>query len=71
MVFDIKLPFAGVRISAVTELFSADPKQANSGIDPARTVPKSIACGGGIYSGKMTVTSKPISVVRIDFEAVD
>ncbi|MBQ2733545.1 MAG: hypothetical protein IJF74_05235 [Clostridia bacterium] len=71
MVFDIQLPFEAVKITAISDLFSANPKQANGPQNPYRTIPKNITPEEGVFSGSFTVTSKPISVVKIDFEVVE
>ena len=71
MVFNIELPFGNIRITDLHELYSANPKQANSGVNPFRTMPREISHDDSVYNGTITLTSKPISVVRIDFEVVN
>lgn len=71
MVFDIDLPFGSIKITGISELYSSNPKKANSGTNPYGTVPRNISPKDEVYSGTVIITSKPISVVRIDFEVVD
>jgi len=71
MVFNIELPFERIKITAVTELFSSDPKLANSKTAPYNTEPKSYKIADKDFNGVITLTIKPISVVKIDFEVTD
>jgi len=71
MVFNIELPFDRIKITAINELYSANPQKANSGTSPNSTVPRSHQTTEEEYSGTLTVTSKPISIVKIDFQVVE
>ncbi|MBQ7010697.1 MAG: hypothetical protein IJN63_03235 [Clostridia bacterium] len=71
MVFNIELPFDRIKITAINELYSANPQKANSGTSPNSTVPRSHQTTEEEFSGTLTVTSKPISVVKIDFQVVE
>ncbi|MBQ2732524.1 MAG: hypothetical protein IJF74_00040 [Clostridia bacterium] len=70
VVFNIELPFDEIRITGVKELYSPDPKLANSGRAPFNTDPKTYKIADKTFNGTITLTSKPISVVKIDFEVI-
>ena len=67
MEFNISLPYDRIRITGVTELHNADPTVANTVKAPNLISPKGYEVEDKIYGGKLTVTTKPISVVKIDF----
>ena len=67
MEFSISLPYDRIRITGVTELHNADPTVANTVKAPNLISPKGYEVEDKIYGGKLTVTTKPISVVKIDF----
>lgn len=71
MTFDITLPFEYIKITGVSEIWSSDPTAANTWNDQFRVLPKSYSLKDSkAYTGTISVTTKPISVVRMDFEVI-
>lgn len=66
--FDITLPFGTVEITSVTELFAPNHTMYNDWRRPALVQPATYSehCGW-LESGRLTITTKPVSLVRIDF----
>lgn len=70
--FDVTLPFGGIRITAVTELYSDDPTAANSWKDPYAVTPRSYRVDAkAVRDSAVSAVLKPISVLKIDFEAAE
>ncbi len=66
--FDITLPFGAVEITAVTELFTPNNIMYNSNAHPAMVKPTEYGEYRGVAEdGHLIVTTKPVSLVRIDF----
>ncbi|MBQ7011837.1 MAG: hypothetical protein IJN63_09040 [Clostridia bacterium] len=71
MVTNVLLPFDSITVTGFWELYSDDPTAANSAQSPMLVTPRSYSIKKGrTYSGEMKITSKPISVVKIDFKVV-
>lgn len=67
-VFDVTLPFGAVEITAVTELFTANNTMYNSQTRPTLVKPTTYDEHCGVAEdGHLTVTAKPVSLVKIDF----
>ena len=66
--FDVTLPFANVEITAVTELFTPNNTMYNSNARPTMVKPTEYSeyCGP-VEGGRLTITAKPVSLVKIDF----
>ena len=66
--FDITLPFGAVEITAVTELFTPNNTMYNSNARPNMVKPTEYNehCGT-VEDGHLIVTTKPVSLVKIDF----
>ena len=72
MVTNVLLPFDEITVTGFHELYCDDPTAANSAQSPMLVTPKSYSIKKGrTYSGEMKITSKPISVVKIDFKVVE
>ncbi|MBQ7247659.1 MAG: cell wall-binding repeat-containing protein [Lachnospiraceae bacterium] len=67
--FDISLPVQSARITGVTELWDADPTAANSYRNTGRVKPSEYGEYNGRFDGKIALTTKPVSLVKIDFQA--
>ena len=65
--FDLQLPFENVTVTAVTELWHENCVTGNNYANPNKVRPASYDAGQTSPDGELTVTTKPISVVRIDF----
>ena len=66
--FDIDLPFGVVEITAVTELFTPNNTMYNSNAHPSMVKPVAYCEHLGLVEdGHLIVTSKPVSLVKIDF----
>ena len=68
--FNITLPYERIRITSVTELYNEDFTVANTVKAQDLISPKQYTVDGKDCSGTLTVTAKPVSVVKIDFEIV-
>ncbi|MBQ4073998.1 MAG: hypothetical protein IJD39_02200 [Clostridia bacterium] len=68
-VFDITLPFEKMEITAVTELFTPNNTMYNNHARPTMVKPTLYpdACGP-VEGGHLTVTAKPVSLLKIDFK---
>lgn len=66
--FDITLPFGAVEITSVTELFTPNNTMYNSNARPTMVKPTEYSehCGV-VEDGRLVITSKPVSLVKIDF----
>ena len=67
-VFDIALPFTSARVTTVTEMWNEDYGKCNSNSDTEAvglTVTADLSCE--ITDGKLSVSTKPVSLVKIDF----
>ena len=67
-VFDIELPAEWAKVTAVTELWDADPTVSNSFMKTARVQPASYWVYNGAFDGNIELTAKPVSLVKIDFD---
>ena len=65
--FDIALPFGQAEITGVTELWDEDPTACNQVADPQHVMPAYYDSFNGAFDGGLDVTSRPVSLVRIDF----
>lgn len=65
--FDVVLPFENAKITQVTELWNEDYSACNTVSDPEAVVPTTVAFDAQIEQGMLTVTLKPVSLVKIDF----
>ena len=71
MITNVSLPFEEISVTKFTELYSDDPRQANSATAPMLVTPRSYSIKkNSTYSGEMKITSKPISVCKIDFKVI-
>ena len=71
MITNVSLPFEEISVTKFTELYSDDPRQANSATAPVLVTPRSYSIKkNSTYSGEMKITSKPISVCKIDFKVI-
>ena len=68
--FNVTLPYERIRITAITELYNDDFTVANTVKAQNLISPKQYSFDDKDYSGTLTVTAKPVSVVRIDFEII-
>ena len=59
-VFDVTLPYANAKITKVTELWNED-------YSLMKVAPAEVACDVQPVDGKLTVATKPVSLVKIDF----
>lgn len=59
-VFDVTLPYANAKITKVTELWNED-------YSLMKVAPVEVACDAQPVDGKLTVATKPVSLVKIDF----
>lgn len=67
-VFDIALPFEHARLTAVTELFTPNNTMGNTRNRPTLVQPVVYeGMGGDVRDGRLTITTKPVSLVRLDF----
>lgn len=72
MITNVILPFKEISVTSFTELYSDDPTLANSAASPMLVTPKAYNIKkNSTYSGEMKITSKPISVVKIDFKVIE
>ncbi len=69
--FSVKLPYERIRITAITELYNEDFTVANTVKVQNLISPKQYETDDTVYSGTLTVTAKPVSVLRIDFEVLE
>lgn len=66
--FDITLPFGSVEITSVTELFTPNNTMYNNNARPTMVKPTEYAEHyGAVEDGHLILTTKPVSLVRIDF----
>lgn len=65
--FDLELPFENVTVTSVTELWHENCVTGNNYANPNKVKPVSFEAGQTSPDGELTVTTKPISVVKIDF----
>ena len=69
--FDVQLPFDGVEITAIQELWTKNPSVTNSRQRPNKVAPVSyddLLCTA--ENGSFTITTKPVSIVKIDFKVI-
>lgn len=69
--FAVELPFANVTVTAVTELWHENCVTGNNYANPKKVAPAEYNAGQFTDDGTLLVTTKPISVVRIDFTVAD
>ena len=69
--FALELPFENVTVTAVTELWHENCVTGNNYANPKKVMPAEYEAGQRIVDGGILVTTKPISVVRIDFTVTD
>ena len=65
--FNLELPFENVTVTSVTELWHENCVTGNNYANPNKVKPVSFEAGQTSPDGELTVTTKPISVVKIDF----
>ena len=66
--FDIDLPYDKVEITSVTELFTPNNTMYNNNVRPVMVKPTTYAEYNGIIDdGHLVITSKPVSLLKIDF----
>lgn len=67
--FDVTLPFPQVRITSVAELYDPDPSAYNYYTSPDRVVPTTYETAeDSVSEGTVSLITKPISLVRVDFK---
>lgn len=67
-VFDIALPFDHAEVTAVTELFAPNNTMYNNQTNPTMVqLTEHDEFFGTVEAGKLRVTAKPVSLVKIDF----
>ncbi len=71
MEFNVTLPYERIRITAVTELYNEDFTVANTVKAQNLISPKQYTVNDTEYSGTLSVTAKPVSVLKIDFTTAD
>lgn len=67
--FDIQLPFDSIEITSIQELWTKNPSVTNSRQRPNKVAPVSyddLLCN--VEEGCFTITTKPVSLVKIDFK---
>ncbi|MBQ4074001.1 MAG: hypothetical protein IJD39_02215 [Clostridia bacterium] len=67
--FDITLPFENAKMVKVTELWNEDYSKCNTQAEPNAVVPMEVPFQAQMENGRLTVTAKPVSLVKIDFIA--
>lgn len=65
--YNIELPVSDAKITNVTELWNKSPIAKNSHTSPETVVPVSYDEYNGAFSGTINLTTKPVSLVKIDF----
>ncbi len=65
--FSISLPFEKVTVNSVTELWNADFSLSNTQQNPTAVVPVDAGIENVETGGLITLTTKPVSLVKIDF----
>lgn len=66
-VFDVTLPYANAKITKVTELWNENYSVNNTVADPDVLAPVELPFDVQPIDGKITVATKPVSLVKIDF----
>ena len=66
-VFDISLPFENAQVTKVTELWNEDYSKSNNQAEPEAVMPTETDCNVQIPQGRIIVSAKPVSLIKIDF----
>ena len=66
-IFDITLPFENAEIVKVTELWNENYSKCNNQATPEAVIPQEVPFEAQIVNGALTVSAKPVSLVKIDF----
>ncbi|MBQ8802609.1 MAG: hypothetical protein IJZ53_03100 [Tyzzerella sp.] len=69
--YDIELPVSDAKITNVTELWNQSPIAKNTHTSPETVVPVLYDEYNGAFSGIISLTTKPVSLVKIDFTTED
>lgn len=67
LAYDIELPMSNAKITNVTELWNKSPIASNSHSNPEVVVPVEYDDYNETFSGEIKLTTKPVSLVKIDF----
>ena len=69
--FQVQLPFQKVRLHSVEEIWDENPAVRNSYLDKQQFAPVVTQLDQQLTDGKLTVQSKPLSLLKIDFTVSD